>query len=174
ACPRAIWSCAAATACVAEAQARLSVYAGISLGNWGSRLTSRATLGIRADGTTCPKITSSTVAGSRFVRSTSSRAASRARSTPRASLSAVPALQNGVRHPETTATRRRPFSVISPPLVASVRRGASFHDALGYDAGNGHRTAGMKVESLARLDDLERMHHQRELTIPEKMIIGLG
>ena len=32
----------------------------------------------------------------------------------------------------------------------------------------------MKVECLARLDDLERMHHQCEFTIPEEMIIGLG
>src|SRR5438270_1599555 len=90
----------------AEAQARFSEYAGISLGSCGSRLTSRATFGTSGEGTTWPKMTSSTSVPSRFVRSISSRAAYRARSTARASFSDVPALVNGVRTPATTATRR--------------------------------------------------------------------
>src|SRR3989442_6629135 len=106
--PRAIWSWAEVIAWPAEAQARFKEKAGVSLGNWGRRLTSRATFGTSADGTTCPKITSSTSGPSKFVRSSSSRAAYRARSTARASFNTVPDLQNGVRHPATTATRR-PF-----------------------------------------------------------------
>ena len=73
--PRAIWSWAEVIAWPAEAQARFKEKAGVSLGNWGRRLTSRATFGTRADGTTCPKITSSTSAPSKFARSSSSRAA---------------------------------------------------------------------------------------------------
>src|SRR2546427_1316656 len=46
------------------------------------------------------------IAPSRLVRSRSSRATKRARSTARASLSTVPDLQNGVRQPAITATRR--------------------------------------------------------------------
>src|SRR2546422_1004308 len=69
-------------------------------------LTSRATLGTSADGTTCPKITAFTSAPSKLVRSRSSRATNRARSTARAPLSTVPDLQNGVRQPAITATRR--------------------------------------------------------------------
>src|SRR2546426_8432587 len=53
-------------------------------------------------------MTASTSAASRLVRSSSSRVTNRARSTARASLSDVPDLQNGVRQPATTATRR-PF-----------------------------------------------------------------
>src|SRR3989454_137154 len=104
--PSMISSYALATACPEDAQARFREYAGISLGNWGRRLTSRATLGTSADGTTCPKITAFTSARSRLVRSRSSRATNRARSTARASLSTVPDLQNGVRQPAITATRR--------------------------------------------------------------------
>src|SRR5438309_2706679 len=104
--PSTISSYALATACPEDAHARLREYAGISLGNCGRRLTSRATLGTSADGTTCPKITAFTSAPSRLVRSRSSRATNRARSTARASLSTVPDLQNGVRQPAITATRR--------------------------------------------------------------------
>src|SRR2546421_5259421 len=104
--PSTISSYALATACPEDAHARLREYAGISLGNCGRRLTSRATLGTSADGTTCPKITAFTSAPSRLVRSRSSRATKRARSTARASLSTVPDLQNGVRQPAITATRR--------------------------------------------------------------------
>src|SRR6266576_5200726 len=106
--PRAISSCALATAWPEEAQARFNEYAGISLGNCGRRLTSRATFGTSADGTTCPKMTAFTSAPSRLVRSRSSRATNLARSTARTSFNVVPDLQNGVRHPAITATRR-PF-----------------------------------------------------------------
>src|SRR5439155_931729 len=104
--PSTISSYAFATACPEDAQARFREYAGISLGNCGRRLTSRATFGTSADGTTCPKITAFTSAPSRFVRSSSSRATNRARSTARASFNSVPDLQNGVRQPAITATRR--------------------------------------------------------------------
>src|SRR5881296_186008 len=106
--PRAISSCALATAWPEEAQARFNEYAGISLGSCGRRLTSRATFGTSADGTTCPKMTAFTSAPSRLVRSSSSRATNLARSTARTSFNVVPDLQNGVRHPAITATRR-PF-----------------------------------------------------------------
>src|SRR3989454_7746776 len=53
-------------------------------------------------------MTASTSAASRLVRASSSGVTNRARSTARASLSDVPDLQNGVRQPATTATRR-PF-----------------------------------------------------------------
>src|SRR6266576_4574170 len=94
--PRAISSCALATAWPEEAQARFNEYAGISLGNCGRRLTSRATFGTSADGTTCPKMTAFTSAPSRLVRSSSSRATNLARSTARTSYNVVPYLQNGV------------------------------------------------------------------------------
>src|SRR3989442_14783128 len=53
-------------------------------------------------------MTASTSAASRLVRPSSSGVTNGARSTARASLSDVPDLQNGVRQPATTATRR-PF-----------------------------------------------------------------
>src|SRR5256884_409706 len=106
--PSTISSYALATACPEDAHARFREWAGISLGNWGRRLTSRATFGTSADATTCPKITASTSAPARSVRSSSSRATKRARSTARTSLSAVPERQKGVRQPATMATRR-PF-----------------------------------------------------------------
>src|SRR5213082_2101536 len=53
-------------------------------------------------------MTASTSAPARLVRSSSSRATKRARSTARTSLSAVPERQKGVRQPATIATRR-PF-----------------------------------------------------------------
>ncbi len=68
ACPRRIWSAALVMACAEEAQARLSVYAGTLRGNCGRRLTSRATLGVSTEGTTCPMTTSSMAAGSISVR----------------------------------------------------------------------------------------------------------
>src|SRR6267378_562443 len=82
-------------------------------------------------------MTSSTSAPSRLVRSISSRAASRARSTARASLSTVPALQNGVRYPATTATRR-PFptgirfspSLTTKPTTTPKWRGVGRGDTL--------------------------------------------
>src|SRR5437667_41589 len=83
--PSTISSYALATACPEDAHARFREYAGISLGNCGRRLTSRATFGTSADGTTCPKITAFTSVPSRLVRSRSSRATNRARSTARAS-----------------------------------------------------------------------------------------
>src|SRR5438552_13731198 len=71
--PSTISSYALATACPEDAHARLREYAGISLGNCGRRLTSRATFGTSADETTCPKITAFTSAPARLVRSRSSR-----------------------------------------------------------------------------------------------------
>src|SRR5438552_1027027 len=129
--PSTISSYAFATACPEDAQARFREYAGISLGNCGRRLTSRATFGTSADGTTCPKITAFTSAPSRFVRSSSSRATNRARSTARASFSTVPDLQNGVRQPAITATRR--------PLATGI----TFSSALGLTPGSPLRNAGL-------------------------------
>jgi hypothetical protein len=72
----------------------------------GRRLTSRATLGTRTDGTTWPKITSSTSRPSSSARMSSSRAAWRASAVAETSRKTVPLLAKGVRMPATMATRR--------------------------------------------------------------------
>src|ERR1051325_11334901 len=145
---------------LAEAQARVKEEAGISFGNCGSRLTSRPMFGTRADGTTCPKITSSTSWPSRFVRSSSSRVAYRPRSTARAFFNAVPALLNGVRTPATTATRRPwrpgirfcPFRQSSKPTTSPKWRGV---------AGTAVRNAAGHGRYAVRSADHRRRHHGR-------------
>src|SRR3954463_14556625 len=82
-------------------------------GSWGRRLTSRATLGVRTEGTTWLNTTSSTSRPSTSLRKSSSRAAWRARVTALTSRKRGPLLANGVRTPATTATRL-------PPLVSAM------------------------------------------------------
>src|ERR1051325_5644998 len=116
--------------------------------------------GTRADGTTCPKITSSTSWPSRFVRSSSSRVAYRPRSTARAFFNAVPALLNGVRTPATTATRRPlrpgirfcPFRQSSKPTTSPKWRGV---------AGTAVRNAAGHGRYAVRSADHRRRHHGR-------------
>src|SRR6266850_6085837 len=94
-----------AMASLAEAQARLTVWAGMPGGIAVPRTTSRARLGARTDGMTCPMTTVSTQAGSASARSISSRTQMRARSTAERSRYTVEALAKGVRQPAITATR---------------------------------------------------------------------
>src|SRR5919112_252095 len=90
-------------------------------GSWGSRLTSRATLGVSTEGTTWLKTTSSTSRPSTSLRKSSSRAACRARATALTSRKTVPLLAKEVRIPATTATRRPPLvSAMVPPLTSHL------------------------------------------------------
>ena len=92
-------------ASLAEAHARFTVWAGMPGGMAVPRTTSRARLGARTDGMTCPMTTVSTQAGSASARSISSRTQMRARSTAERSRYTVEALAKGVRQPAITATR---------------------------------------------------------------------
>ena len=79
--PSRISSTTSAIASPADAQARLTVWAGMLTGRPVPRTTSRARLGAATDGMTWPMTTVSTAAGSASLRSTSSRTHARARST---------------------------------------------------------------------------------------------
>ena len=79
-CPSRIADATSAIAWLADAQARLTVWAGTDFGSGTRRLTSRARLGAFTEGTTCPITTISMAAGSISVRSISSRTAAVARS----------------------------------------------------------------------------------------------
>jgi hypothetical protein len=79
--PARISALTSAMAWLAEAHARLTVWAGTLAGSPLPRTTSRARLGALTDGMTWPITTVSTAPGSSSVRSTSSRTQALARST---------------------------------------------------------------------------------------------
>src|SRR3989441_1198746 len=105
-------------------------------------------------------MTASTSAASRLVRSSSSRVTNRARSTARASLSDVPDLQNGVRQPATTATRRPFLSGITfssqdvprtkPTTTPGGAGVVARHAVLVSHAGRGARIDGRRAGGRAR------------------------
>ena len=88
-----------------EAQARLTVVPGTSMGSEERKTTSRPRLRACRAGTTTPKTDIWTAAGSRPVRAISSPTATAERSTTSMSRKWVPALTKGVRQPATMATR---------------------------------------------------------------------
>src|SRR5438132_12691747 len=105
-------------------------------------------------------MTASTAAPSRLVRSSSSRATKRARSTARASLSDVPALQNGVRQPATIATRRpfrtgitfssRDVTRTKPTMALGGAGVVARHAVLVPHAGRGAPIDGRRARGRAR------------------------
>ena len=105
ACPARIDSTPLVMARFDEAQARLTELPGIVIGRVARNTTSRPRLGACSAGMTTPNTEASISAGSMSDRSTSSAAATPARSTTSMSRSAVPALANGVRQPARIATR---------------------------------------------------------------------
>src|SRR5215207_2413680 len=104
--PSAIWSAASVIAWLADAQARLTVTACTPFGSMGSSETSRAMFGAMTDGTTVPNTRASTSRPSSAVRWISSATHALPRSMAEMFLKAVPERANGVRTPETIATRR--------------------------------------------------------------------
>src|ERR1044072_3606212 len=101
-----IWSAASVIAWLADAHARLTVYASHPLDNIGSSETSRALFGATTYGTAVPYTIAATKSPSRFVRCTNSATHRFPSSIADMSLKAVPARANGVRTPAMIATRR--------------------------------------------------------------------
>ena len=118
-CPSRIEEATSAIAWFAEAQARLTVWAGTDFGSPAPRATSRPRFGALTEGTTCPMTTVPIEAGSTSVRSRSSRTQTFPRSTAVRSRNTVPERANGVRHPATIATLRL--------LMGFLSRARSFH-----------------------------------------------
>ena len=106
----------ATVACMPEPQSRFTVWPGTSTGKPARSRPIRATLRLSSPAWLAqPKITSSTSAGSRAIRSTTSRMTMAARSSGRTSFSWPPYLPIGVRTAETITTSRSSAIVLNAP-----------------------------------------------------------